>query len=40
MTGFEITMADVVVGIVMAAAFGIVAMVTVAMYDPEPLEYL
>ncbi len=34
------TMADVMVGLVMAGAFLMVTMIGLAMYDPKPLEYL
>jgi len=40
MTGLEMMMADVMTGIVLAVAFAMVAVVALAAYDPQPLEYL
>jgi phenylacetate-coenzyme A ligase PaaK-like adenylate-forming protein len=40
MTKAEQMMADFSVGVIMAVAFAMVMVIVMAMYDPEPLEYL
>ena len=40
MSGAEMMMADAAVGVILAVAFAIVAMVGAAMFEPKPLEYL